>query len=114
MAAQIRSHAIGRRRVRTQMKGMGIEALYCKANTSRCKAQHRIWPHLLRGMTIHRANQGWALDTSYIAMARGFVYLTAVVDWASRKVLAHRLAITMEAMYACRGVGRSVREVRAT
>ena len=84
------AHAIGRRRVRTQMKGMGIEALYCKANTSRCKAQHRIWPHLLRGMTIHRANQGWALDTSYIAMARGFVYLTAVVDWASRKVLAHR------------------------
>jgi putative transposase len=62
--------------------------------------QHKIWPYLLRGMTINRANQAWALDTSYIPMARGFVYLTAVVDWASRKVLAHRVAITMEAMHA--------------
>jgi putative transposase len=93
-------HQIGRRRVRTLMKRMGIEALYCKPNTSRRNAQHKIWPYLLRGMTINRANQVWALDTSYIPMARGFVYLTAVVDWASRKVLAHRVAITMEAMHA--------------
>ncbi|KAE8756094.1 IS3 family transposase [Paraburkholderia nemoris] len=93
-------HEIGRRRVRTLMKRMGIEALYCKPNTSRRNAQHKIWPYLLRGMTINRANQVWALDTSYIPMARGFVYLTAVVDWASRKVLAHRVAITMEAMHA--------------
>ncbi|MFL9965392.1 IS3 family transposase, partial [Paraburkholderia sediminicola] len=93
-------HEIGRRRVRTQMKRMGIEALYCKPNTSRRHAKHKIWPYLLRGMTINRANQVWALDTSYIPMARGFVYLTAVVDWASRKVLAHRVAITMEAMHA--------------
>jgi putative transposase len=91
---------IGRRRVRTLMKRMGIEALYCKPNTSRRNAQHKIWPYLLRGMTINRANQVWALDTSDIPMARGFVYLTAVVDWASRKVLAHRVAITMEAMHA--------------
>ncbi|MFM0109614.1 IS3 family transposase, partial [Paraburkholderia rhynchosiae] len=69
----------------------------CKPNTSRRHAKHKIWPYLLRGMTINRANQVWALDTSYIPMARGFVYLTAVVDWASRKVLAHRVAITMEA-----------------
>ncbi|MGF6935298.1 putative transposase [Paraburkholderia sp. UCT70] len=94
------AHEIGRRRVRTLMKRMGIEALYCKPNTSRRNAQHKIWPYLLRGMTISRANQVWALDTSYIPMARGFVYLTAVVDWASRKVLAHRVAITMEAMHA--------------
>ncbi|MFL9946052.1 IS3 family transposase [Paraburkholderia agricolaris] len=93
-------HEIGRRRVRTLMKRMGIEALYCKPNTSRRSAQHKVWPYLLRGMTINRANQVWALDTSYIPMARGFVYLTAVVDWASRKVLAHRVAITMEAMHA--------------
>jgi putative transposase len=93
-------HEIGRRRVRTLMKRMGIEALYCKPNTSRRNAQHKIWPYLLRGMTINRANQVWALDTTYIPMARGFVYLTAVVDWASRKVLAHRVAITMEAMHA--------------
>nr|WP_322075679.1 IS3 family transposase [Burkholderia cenocepacia] len=93
-------HEIGRRRVRTLMKRMGIEALYCKPNTSRRNAQHKIWPYLLRGMKIERANQAWALDTTYIPMARGFVYLTAVVDWASRKVLAHRVAITLEAVHA--------------
>ncbi|AET90387.1 transposase (plasmid) [Burkholderia sp. SFA1] len=91
---------VGRKHVGTLMKRIGIEALYCKPNTSRGHAKHKIWPYLLRGMTINRANQVWALDTSYIPMARGFVYLTAVVDWASRKVLAHRVAITMEAMNA--------------
>jgi putative transposase len=91
---------VGRRHVRTLMTRMGIEALYCKPNTSRRDKQHKIWPYLLRNMTITRANQVWALDTSYIPMARGFVYLTAVVDWASRKVLAHRVAITMEAVHA--------------
>jgi len=91
---------VGRKHVGTLMKRIGIEALYCKPNTSRRHAKHKIWPYLLRGMTINRANQVWALDTSYIPMARGFVYLTAVVDWTSRKVLAHRVAITMEAMHA--------------
>jgi putative transposase len=91
---------VGRKHVGTLMKRIGIEALYCKPNTSRRHAKHKIWPYLLRGMPINRANQVWALDTSYIPMARGFVYLTAVVDWASRKVLAHRVAITMEAMNA--------------
>jgi putative transposase len=91
---------VGRKHVGTLMKRIGIEALYCKPNTSRRHAKHKIWPYLLRGMTINRANQVWALDTSYIPMARGFVYLTAVVDWASRKVLAHRVEITMEAMHA--------------
>ncbi len=91
---------VGRRHVGTLMKRMGIDALYCKANTSRRDKQHKVWPYLLRGMTINRANQVWALDTSYIPMARGFVYPTAVVDWASRKVLAHRVAITLEAIHA--------------
>ncbi|AWV03044.1 IS3 family transposase [Burkholderia sp. JP2-270] len=93
-------HEVGRRRVRTLMKSMGVEALYCKPNTSRRNAQHKIWPYLLRGMKIERANQVFALDTTYIPMARGFVYLTAVVDWASRKILAHRVAITLEATHA--------------
>ncbi|KVN94458.1 integrase [Burkholderia ubonensis] len=93
-------HEIGRRRVRTLMKRMGVEALYCKPNKSRRNAQHKIWPYLLRGVKIDRANQAWALDTTYIPMARGFVYLTAVVDWASRKVLSHRVAITLEAVHA--------------
>lgn len=93
-------HEVGRRRVRTLMKRMGVQALYCKPNTSRRNAQHKIWPYLLRGMKIERANQVWALDTSHIPMARGFVYLTAAVDWASRKILAHRVAITLEAVHA--------------
>ncbi|WP_442855047.1 IS3 family transposase [Burkholderia sp. ABCPW 14] len=93
-------HEVGRRRVRTLMKRMGVEALYCKPNTSRRNAQHKIWPYVLRGMKIDRANQVFALDTTYIPMARGFVYLTAVVDWASRKILAHRVAITLEASHA--------------
>jgi putative transposase len=90
-------HEAARRRVRTLMKRMGVEALYCKPDTSRRNAQHKVWPYLLRGMKIDRANQVFALDTTYIPMARGFVYLTAVVDWASRKILAHRVAITLEA-----------------
>ena len=93
-------HEVGRRRVRTLMKRMGVEALYCEPNTSRRNAGHRIWPYLLRGLKIDRANQAWALDTTYIPMARGFVYLTAAVDWASRKVLAQRVAITLEAVHA--------------
>ncbi|QDH60976.1 IS3 family transposase [Pandoraea pnomenusa] len=91
---------VGRRRVRTLLKRMGVDTLYCKPNTSRRNAQHKIWPYLLRGVKIDRANQVFALDTTYIPMARGFVYLTAVVDWASRKILAHRVAITLEATHA--------------
>jgi putative transposase len=91
---------VGRRHVGTLMKRMGIEALYRKPNTSRKHAAHRIWPYLLRHRKIDRSNQVWALDTSYIPMARGFVYLTAVVDWASRRVLAHRVAITLESCHA--------------
>ncbi len=97
---RLEGHEIGRRRLRTLMKRMGVEALYCKPNTSRRNAQHKIWPYLLRGMKIDPANQMFALDTTYIPMARGFVYLTAVVDWASRKILAHRVAITLEATHA--------------
>jgi putative transposase len=85
---------------RTLMTRMGVEALYGKPNTSRRNAQHKVWPYLLRGMKIDRANQVCALDTMYIPMARGLVYLTPVVDWASRKILAHRVAITLEATHA--------------
>lgn len=92
-----RGHEVGRRRVHALMRRMGVEALYCKPNTSRRHAQHKIWPYLPRGMKIDRANQVFALDTTSIPMARGFVYLTAVVDGASRKLLAHRVAITLEA-----------------
>ncbi len=91
---------VGRRHVGTLMKGMSIEALYRKPGTSKKHPGHKVYPYLLRGMTINRANQVWALDTTYIRMAKGFVYLTAAVDWASRKVLASKIAITLEACNA--------------
>ncbi len=91
---------IGRKRVRTLMKRMGVEALYRKPGTSKKHPEHKIFPYLLRGKVIDRSNQVWALDTTYIPMAKGFVYLTAVVDWASRKVLAAKVAITLEACHA--------------
>jgi len=90
----------GRKHVGTLMRRMGIEALYRKPNTSRKHAAHKIWPYLLRDRKIERSNQVFALDTTYIPMARGFVYLTAVIDWATRRVLAHRVAITLEAEHA--------------
>ena len=91
---------VGRKHVSTLMKKMGIEALYQKPRTSKKHPDHTIYPYLLRGKVINRANQVWALDTTYIPMAKGYVYLTAVVDWASRKVLAAKVAITLEAIHA--------------
>ena len=90
---------IGRRHVATLMKRMGIEALYRKPNTSKPAPGHKVYPYLLRGMTIDRPNQVWAMDITYIPMARGFVYLAAVVDWCSRRVLAWRVSITLEAAF---------------
>ena len=90
----------GRKHVGTLMKRMGMAALYRKPGTSTKHPGHDVYPYLLRGLTINRANQVWALDTTYIPMAKGFVYLTAVMDWASRKVLASRVAITLEACHA--------------
>jgi putative transposase len=87
---------IGRELVRTMMRRMCIEALYRRPNTSKAAPGHKIYPYLLRGLVVDRPNQVWAMDITYIPMARGFVYLTAVVDWFSRRVLAWRLSITME------------------
>ena len=90
----------GRRHIRTLMLRMGIEALTPQPGTSKRTPGHKVYPYLLRKLAITRANQVWALDTTYIPMARGFVYLTAVVDVASRKVLAHKVAITLETVHA--------------
>jgi len=87
--------AIGRDRVITLMRRMGIEALYRRPNTSKPAPGHKVFPYLLRDMTIERPNQVWAMDITYIPMARGFVYLTVVLDWYSRRVLSWRLSITM-------------------
>ncbi len=91
---------VGRRHIGTLMRRMGIAAQAPKPGTSKACPGHKIYPYLLRNVTIKEANQVWALDTTYIPMARGFVYLTAVVDVASRKVLAHKVATTLEAYHA--------------
>jgi putative transposase len=90
---------IGRRHVKTLMKRMGIEALYRRPRTTKPEPGHKIYPYLLRGMEIVRPNQVWAMDITYIPMARGFVYLAVVLDWFSRRVLSWRLSITMEAAF---------------
>jgi putative transposase len=90
---------VGRLHVSTLMKRMGIEALYRKPNTSKPAPGHQIYPYLLRKLPITRPNQVWAMDITYIPMARGFVYLAAVVDWFSRRVLAWRVSITLEAAF---------------
>jgi putative transposase len=88
--------AIGREKVTTMMRRMGIEAMYRRPYTSKPADGHKVFPYLLRGMAIERPNQVWAMDITYIPMAHGFVYLTAVVDWFSRRVLAWRVSISMD------------------
>ncbi|ENV06963.1 hypothetical protein F967_00644 [Acinetobacter sp. CIP 102637] len=93
---QRQGHQIGRRKVRRLMRLMGIHALYPKPNTSKPNLAHRIFPYLLKNMVIDHSNQVWCTDITYIPMAKGFVYLCAIIDWHSRKVLAHRVSISME------------------
>jgi len=88
-------HAIGRRQVATLMRRMGITAIYRKPRTSQRHSAHRIYPYLLRQPTITRPNHVWAAEITYIPMRRGFVYLCAILDWASRRVLASRLSNTL-------------------
>jgi len=90
---------VGRRHVTTLMRRMGIEAIYRRPNTSKPAPGHRIYPYLLGGLTIDRPNHVWAIDITYIPMARGFVYLAAVMDWFTRRILAWRLSNTMEASF---------------
>jgi putative transposase len=100
---------IGRRHVKTLMKRMGIEALYRRPRTTKPEPGHKIYPYLLRGMEIVRPNQVWAMDITYIPMARGFVYLAVVLDWFSRRVLSWGVSITMEAAFcASNGIAISM------
>ncbi len=91
---------VGRRHIGTLMRRLNIEAMAPKPGTSKPRLGHTIYPYLLRHISVTQANQVWALDTTYIPMAEGFVYLTAVIDVASRRVLAHKLATTLEAYHA--------------
>lgn len=90
---------VGRLHVATLMKRMGLEALYRRPNTSKPAPGHKIYPYLLRKLAVTRPNQVWATDITYIPMARGFVYLVAIVDWFTRRVLAWRVSISLDAEF---------------
>ena len=95
---------VNRKRVQRLMRVMALEAIYQKPNTSRGHPAHKVYPYLLRGLAIDRPNQVWCADITYIPMAKGFVYLVAVMDWFSRRVLAWRLSITMETDFCVEAV----------
>ncbi len=105
---------VGRRHVSTLMRRMGVETLYRKPNTSRRHPQHRVYPYLLRGLAVTRPNQVWAMDITYIPMAKGFVYLAAVMDWCSRKVLAWRVSITMDTAFCVETVEEALKHYGAS
>ena len=106
--------AFGSLHVATLMKRMRIEALYRQPSTSKPAPGHKIYPYLLRKLAVTRPDQVWAMDITYIPMARGFVYLAVVVDWFSRRVLAWRLSITMEAAFCVEALGGSSVALRHT
>lgn len=93
---RLKGFCVGRKHVRTLMKRMGIEALYCQPRTTQAHRGHTVYPYLLRNLSITHSNQVWASDVSYIPMAHGFVYLTVILDWYSRRVLAWRVSVTMD------------------
>ncbi len=99
---------IGRKRVKTLMNRMGVEAIYRKPNTSKKHPKHPIYPYLLRDVTVSRSNHVWAADITYIPMKRGFVYLFAVVDWASRRILSWRLSNTLTTDFCIEAVQEAI------
>lgn len=99
---------VGRKHVRTLMDKMGIAAIYRKRQTSAPHPQHQIYPYLLSNLSIERPNQVWATDLTYIPMKRGFVYLVAIIDWATRKVLAHRVSISMTADFCVEALDEAI------
>jgi putative transposase len=103
------SHKINRKRVQRLMRLMGIEAIYPKPKTSKPHPKHKIYPYLLRNLKIDRPNQVWAADITYIPMQRGFMYLVAVMDWYSRKVLGWRLSNTLDADFCVSALEEAIR-----
>ena len=105
MARHLRraGHVVGRKRVRRLMRRMGLTAVYQKLRTTVPHPEHRTWPYLLRNLVIDRPDHVWCADITYIPMRRGFLYLVAIMDWASRRVLAWKLSNTMDADISHRG-----------
>jgi putative transposase len=106
---KIEGHTVGRRHVRTLMEKMGICAIYRKPKTSLPDKTHKIYPYLLKDLEITRPNHVWACDISYIPMAKGFMYLMAVIDWATRRVLSWRLSNTMTTDFCLEAVEEAIR-----
>lgn len=101
-------YAVGRKHVATLMRMMGIEALYRRANTSRRHPEHLIYPYRLRGLTIDRPNQVWAMDITYLPMARGFVYLAVMLDWGTRRILSWRLSNSLTADFCVEALEEAI------
>lgn len=112
MTAWLRTqgHQVNRKRVRRLMQVMGLEAIYRRPNTSKPSPGHKVYPYLLRGLEINRVNQVWAADITYIPMARGFLYLVAIMDWYSRYVLAWRLSNTLEVDFCTEALEEALRK----
>jgi putative transposase len=111
-ALRMRGHAVGRIHVRTLMRKMGIEALYKKPRLSKPHPEHKIYPYLLRGLDITKANSVWCSDITYIPMARGFCYLVAIMDWASRKVLSWRLSNTLDISFCIEAMEHQIYSIQ--
>ena len=107
MTAWLRSegYTVNAKRIRRLLRTMGLETVYAKPNTSEANPDHRVYPYLLRGVAIQHCNQVWSTDITYIRLARGFVYLMAVIDWHSRYVLGWALSTTLEADFCIEAVG---------
>lgn len=105
---QRQGHKCGRHRVRRLMRLMRLVPIYQTPNTSKKHPQHKIYPYLLRGLTIDRPNQVWCVDITYIPMPRGFLYLVAIMDWFSRKVLSWRLSNSMEADFCVEALKEAI------
>lgn len=103
---------VNRKRIQRLMRVMGIEAIYPRKRTTIRSPDHRVYPYLLRGLTIDRANQVWCSDITYIPLARGFMYLVAVMDWYSRAVLAWELSNTLDASFCVHALREALRDYR--
>ncbi len=104
-----KGYKINRKRVQRLMRKMGIQSIAPKPNTSRAHPQHKIYPYLLRNFDVTRADQVWCTDLTYIRLAGGFVYLTAVMDWHSRYVLSWELSVTMDSEFCVSALERALR-----
>ncbi len=107
---RMQGYNVGRKRVRRLMKLLGLEALYQKPNTSKPHPEHKVYPYLLRNLVIDRPNQVWCADITYIPVKRGFLYLVAIMDWHSRKVLAWRLSNSMDASFCVEALEDALRK----